>query len=89
MRTIFKGITLMCLALTLWSAYAFATHQHSDSVEADNCSVCIAAHSASPVTVAQLTNPTFVLTSVVVPRRSSAKQGPAVLAFSVRPPPGV
>jgi hypothetical protein len=75
--------------LTIWSAIAFITHQHSSATEAAKCTVCVAAHSASPKATSNLLKATFVAVSAVQPQPVSAKQRLIVFALNVRPPPGV
>jgi hypothetical protein len=89
MRSGSKRVAWLCLILTLWSAYAFATHHHSSSIEPGNCTVCIAAHSASPIIVSNLPHAVLVLVATVVPKTLSAKQSTVTFALTVRPPPAV
>lgn len=89
MRFMSKRVAWLCLLLTLWSVYAFASHQHSNSIEAANCTVCVAAHSASPVTISKLPDTTLVPVSIVVPHAASSKQRLVAFALAVRPPPEV
>jgi len=89
MRPIMKTIGCLCALLTLWSAIAFAMHQHSSATESAACTVCIAAHSASPKATTNLPRLMFVSVSTFRPEPVSAQQCPAVLVLSVRPPPSV
>jgi hypothetical protein len=89
MRSISKGIAFVCMLLTFWSAIAFITHQHSSTTEAAKCTVCVAAHSASPKITSNLLKATFVAVSIVQAQPVSAKQRLIVFALSVRPPPEV
>jgi hypothetical protein len=83
-----KSIALLCLLLAFWSAISFAAHQHSNATEAANCTVCIAAHSASPKTTTTLPKVMFVPVSSLRPEPVSAKQQRLIaFALSVRPPP--
>jgi hypothetical protein len=88
-RLISKRIALVCLLLTVWSAVAFVAHQHSSKTEAAKCTVCIAAHSASPKTTSNLLKATFVALSTLQAQPVSAKQRLVAFALSVRPPPEV
>jgi hypothetical protein len=87
MRSIPKRIAWLCLILTLWSVYAFATHHHSNYTETGSCAVCIAAHSASPIISSSLSNAVLIVVDAVAPEPLSAKQGPVAFALTVRPPP--
>jgi hypothetical protein len=90
MRSMSKRVAWLCLALTLGSLVAFATHNHSRLDDSATCTVCVAAHSASPVTTSSLPNAVFVPGRVVlVPEPVSAKQRLIVFALAVRPPPEV
>jgi hypothetical protein len=59
MRSISKKVALLCLLLTIWSAAALAAHHHSNATDAAKCTVCVAAHSASPKAVSTLPKATF------------------------------
>jgi hypothetical protein len=89
MRSTAKRIACLCVLLTIWSAVAFAAHQHSSATESSSCTVCIAAHSASPKATTKLPQVMFVSVSLVRVEPVLAKQCPAVLVLSVRPPPSV
>lgn len=87
MRSISKSIALLCLVLTFWSAMAFAVHQHSDATEATKCTVCVAAHSASPQTPSIVVQATFVAVVTFRAEPVSAQQRLVFFALTVRPPP--
>jgi len=89
MRSISKSIALVCLLLTLLSAVALVAHHHSSATEAAKCTVCIAAHSASPKATSTLPNATFVPLANFQPKPVSAKQHLLAFALCVRPPPTV
>jgi hypothetical protein len=78
------------MLLTFWSAMASAAHQHSDATDSARCTVCVAAHSASPKVTTNLPKVTFVPVSTFRPEPVSAKQQRLIVfAQSVRPPPSV
>ena len=89
MRSITKRIAWLCILLTFWSAVAFAAHQHSNATESATCTVCIAAHSASPQAHTILPRLMLVSVSTFRPEPVSAKQHLIVFALCVRPPPNV
>jgi hypothetical protein len=89
MRLFSKKIAFLCLLLTFWSALAFAAHHHSSATEAAKCTVCIAAHSASPKANSTPRPERFVVVSSFRAEPISAKQRFAAFALSVRPPPSV
>ena len=89
MRSISKKIACLCVLLTFWSAMAFAAHQHSNATDSATCTVCVAAHSASPKTTVSLPKVLFVSVCTFRPKPVSAKQRLIAFALSVRPPPGI
>ena len=89
MRSISKRIACLCVLLTFWSAIAFAAHQHSNATESAKCTVCVAAHSASPTADPTPRPTTFVVVSTFRAEPVSAKQRFVAFALSVRPPPSV
>lgn len=90
MRSVLKPIGWLCLLLTLVSAYGFAAHQHSSSLDEAQCAVCVIAHSASPAASCKLPTAILVLVQLVVPAEPrSAKQRLVPFALTVRPPPAV
>jgi len=89
MGSISKRIAWLCVLLTFWSAIAFTAHQHSSATESARCTVCAAAHSASPKAQPTLTRATFVVVSTFQPRSVPAKQCLIAFALFVRPPPSV
>ena len=90
MRPISKQIAWLCLLLMLSSAIAFVAHQHSDEKESVRCTLCVAAHSASPTAPAVLLRATFAAISIFHPEPvASAKQRLIAFALSVRPPPEI
>lgn len=90
MRLVMKPITWLCLLLILVSAYAFAAHQHSSSLDEAQCTVCVVAHSASAAAIYALPSAIPILVRLLVPAQPrSAKQRLAPFALTVRPPPAV
>ena len=49
----------LCLFLMLWTAAAESTHVHPTPSDAAACSICLAAHSASPAISASHIAPVF------------------------------
>jgi hypothetical protein len=90
MKSVVKPIAGLCLLLTVVTAYAFAAHQHSSSLDEAQCAVCVVAHSASPSATCKLPIGTLVLAQLVVLAEPvSAKQRLVPFALTVRPPPVV
>jgi len=89
MRSKVKCVALLCLTLTLWSSLAFAAHHHSNGVESAKCTVCVAAHSATPRTAVAPLKVTFVPVLTFLPEPISAAERIVAFALSVRPPPAL
>jgi hypothetical protein len=90
MRSWSKRIAWLCLLLTLSAAYSLAAHHHSSSIDAAKCTVCVAAHSASPVISCRLPKAVPIPIRVLpIPESPSAKQRLIAFALAVRPPPSV
>ncbi|HYM05419.1 MAG TPA: hypothetical protein VEU11_02570 [Terriglobales bacterium] len=89
MRSFSKRIAWLCLLLTLCSAVALVTHHHSSANDAAKCTVCVAAHSASPQAASVLPKQTLVRAFVFRSKPASAQQRLVAFALSVRPPPAV
>jgi hypothetical protein len=89
MQSISKRIAWLSLLLTLWSALAFAVHQHSSQDESANCRGCVAAHSSSPVHASPTPKPIFRRVVRHRPKPAAAKQYLVAFALYVRPPPAV
>jgi len=88
MRSWSKRVAWLCLLLTLSAAYSLPAHNHSNSIDAAKCTVCVAAHSASPVTTAGLPHAVFVpLRIISAAEPVAAKQRLIAFALLVRPPP--
>ena len=88
-RSFSKTTALVCLLLTLWAAWAFVSHHHSSEIEADQCAVCLAAHSAAPQAPTTVVTSRFVVVATFRSEPIQFHQRLAVFALSVRPPPNV
>ena len=85
-----KPIAWICLLLMLVSAYGFVAHQHSSFLDEAKCTVCVVAHSASPVAITSLPSAVLVLVLLVILAEPvSAKQRLVPFALTVRPPPAI
>jgi len=89
MRSFGKRITWLCILLTLWSAVAFAAHDHPNDSESLRCSVCVAAHSTVPSATVALLQVRFVVASSIQFEPLPAEQRVLPFALNVRPPPQV
>jgi hypothetical protein len=87
MGSISRRIACLCIVLTFWSALAFALHHHSNATEGATCTVCVAAHSASPEAPFALAHTATFVVIHFRPQTLSAKQWLIAFALYVRPPP--
>jgi hypothetical protein len=88
MRSALKPIAWLCLLLTVSAAYSFAAHQHSSSSDDAQCTICLVAHSASPVAASSLPSAFSILVLLIgVAEPVSAQQRLVPFALTVRPPP--
>jgi hypothetical protein len=84
-----KCVALLCLVLTLGSALAFAAHHHANGTDSATCTVCVAAHSATPQAAASLLQAKFTPVFIFRSKPSFAIQRLVAFALSVRPPPAI
>jgi hypothetical protein len=90
MRSVLKPIAWLSLLLMFASAYGFAAHRHSSSLDEAQCTVCVVAHSASAVGTYKLPSTTPALVRLPLPAEPlSAKQRLVPFALTVRPPPAI
>ena len=90
MRLFSKRIAWVCLLLTFWSAIGFVAHHHSNAADAAKCTICVAAHSASPKEPSALPKSAFFPTSTFELEPVCFRQQRLIaFALSVRPPPTV
>jgi hypothetical protein len=82
-----KAVALLCLLLTLSSALAVASHDHSNASEAAKCTVCVAAHSAAPKAGTNLLKTRFCPVFILQTKPVSCRQYFVAFALTVRPPP--
>jgi hypothetical protein len=91
MRPFSRWIAVLCVLLIVASAIAFVAHDHSDDAngtESAKCSVCVAAHSASPAGLAPALDTTLLSVSTIrMAPVVAAKQRLIAFALAVRPPP--
>ena len=90
MRPVTKRVAWLCLLLTLLLAISFAAHRHLNSSDEAQCTVCIVAHSTSPVLGYHLPAVVLVLVLLLVQiETASTRQRLVPFALSVRPPPAL
>jgi hypothetical protein len=59
MRLWVRWSAWLCLSLMFWAAAVESTHNHPTQTESASCSICVAAHSASPTVSSIQTAPVF------------------------------
>jgi len=87
MRNWVRWSAWLCLSLMLWMATAESVHNHPTQTEAAACSICVAAHSASPSIRSSSGTPILVAVGILQEENVVAK---ARLNFSdagIRGPP--
>jgi hypothetical protein len=87
MRLSSKAIASFCLVLIVCSVLAVALHHHSTSSESAKCSVCVAAHSASPTLDSYEQDDGYIPIATLKQETVAAKQSVIAFALLVRPPP--
>ena len=89
MRFTFRWLTWLCLSLMLWTAVAESTHNHPNKTESASCSICVVAHSASPVVSSHQARPVFAAIGLLREEEVIAKARLSVLDLGIRGPPVV
>jgi len=87
MRLWMRWSAWLCLSLLLWTVAAESTHHHPSQSENASCSICMAAHSASPAISSGQATPVFATVGLL---REEAVVAKARLDFSelgIRGPP--
>jgi hypothetical protein len=89
MRFRTRWLAWLCLSLMLWTAAAESTHSHPSQTESASCSICVLAHSASPVTISNQARPIFTTVGLLQDKEVIAKARISVLDLGIRGPPAV
>jgi hypothetical protein len=71
----------------LWTAAAESTHNHPNLAQAAACSICVAAHSASPTAGSTHVKPVFVSVGVLREEEVLAKAEFDFSNLGIRGPP--
>jgi hypothetical protein len=64
MRSWMRWLGLVCLSLLLWTVAAESTHNHASQTDSTSCTICLAAHTASPAPASADTTPVFATVGV-------------------------
>jgi len=59
MRLWVRLLACVCLLLMMWTVAAETSHHHPNRTESSSCSICVVAHSASPVVSTAQAAPIF------------------------------
>jgi len=89
MRVWVRWSAWLCLSLMLWTVAAESTHNHPNRAESSFCSICVAAHSASPAVSSGHGTPIFAAVGFTVDENVIAKVRLDVSDLGIRGPPAV
>ena len=89
MRSLFRWSAWVCLSLMLWTAAAESTHNHPSQTDAASCSICVAAHSASPTVSSVHARPVFATVGVLQEKEVLAKAENNFSHLGIRGPPAL
>jgi len=59
MRSWLRSCAWLCLSLLLWTVVVESTHNHPNQSENATCTICLAAHTASPAPTSTDATPVF------------------------------
>jgi hypothetical protein len=59
MRWSLRWSAWFCLSVMLWTAAAETSHHHPNKTESASCSICVVAHSTTPMASSNHTRPFF------------------------------
>jgi hypothetical protein len=89
MRLWVRWSAWLCLSLMLWTAAAESTHNHPNQTEANSCSICVVAHTASPTVSSASDRPVFATVGVLQEEAALAKTSFDVARLGIRGPPSL
>jgi len=87
MRSWMRWPALVCLSLLLWTVAAESTHNHASQTESTSCTICLAAHTASPAPTSTPTTPVFAAIGVAHEEAVVAKARLDSSDLGIRGPP--
>jgi len=79
----------LCLSLMVWTVAAESTHVHTTQTEANSCSICVAAHSASPSVSVNHAAPVFAAVGSLQELDVLAKVRFEFSELGIRGPPSI
>jgi len=89
MRVWVRWSAWLCLSLMLWTVAAESTHNHPNRTESSSCSICVAAHSASPAAISGHSAPVFAALGLFHEEDLVAKARLDFSDLGIRGPPAV
>lgn len=89
MRSWMRWSAWLCLSLMLWTAGVESTHNHPNPTEANSCSICVVAHSASPTVSVAHSSPVFATVGLLHEEDAVAKARFDFSELGIRGPPVV
>jgi hypothetical protein len=87
MRNWVRWPVWLCLSLMLWMAAAESVHNHPTQTEAAACSICVAAHSASPTIITSHATPILATVGLLLEEDVVAKAWLNFRDAGIRGPP--
>jgi hypothetical protein len=87
MRSVLRWSAWLCLSLMLWTVAAESRHNHPNRIEAASCSVCVAAHSAAPVSASDASEPVFAAIGLLQEKEVLTKSRLDGFELVIRGPP--
>ena len=89
MRVRMRWSAWLCLSLMFWTVAAESTHSHPTQTESASCSICVAAHSASPSVSSSQAAPTFAAVGLLTEEDVIAKTRFDLSDRGIRGPPAI
>jgi hypothetical protein len=89
MRVWVRWSAWFCLSLMLWAAAVESTHNHPTQTESASCSICVAAHSASPTVSSIQAAPLFAAIGLLQEEDVVAKVRFDFSDLGIRGPPAL
>jgi hypothetical protein len=89
MRLWVRWSAWLCLFLMVWTAAAESTHNHPTLRDSASCSICVAAHSASPTLSSSPAAPVFAAIGLLREEEVNAKTQFDFSELGIRGPPAL
>jgi hypothetical protein len=89
MRLWVRWSAWLSLSLMLWTVAAESTHNHPTQSESASCSICVAAHSASPTVSSVHARPVFATVGMLQEKEVLAKAENNFSHLGIRGPPAL